>query len=107
MIIKHHGNSTMQNNNRKKQINETMRKTTNVLEISAKKGVLSKYCQKRNTNSKKQLINLLPGNRTLQIVDMCNAFIWTIFNLFDPHCSIDSKVQINFIIIPKFLTFIP
>ena len=31
---------------------------------------------------------------------MCDAFIWTIFNLFDPNCIIDGKVWINFII-PK------
>ena len=38
---------------------------------------------------------------------MCDTFIWTNFNLFDPNCTIDPKVQINFLIILKFLTFIP
>ena len=34
--------------------------------------------------------------QSFQIVDMCDAFIWTIFNLFDLNCTIDSKVRIIF-----------
>ena len=78
-----------------------------------KKEVLSEYCQIHNRNKKKNKLNepkletnttackylnksrhgnLLLRKYSLQIVDMCDAFIWTLFNLFDPNCTIDSKV---------------
>ena len=52
-------------------------------------------------------VNLLLGKYGPQIVDKIDVFIWTIFNLFDSDCIIDSKVRVNLLMIPKFLLFAP
>ena len=107
-----------------KQMNEAMRQITSVMKRARKKGALSEYFQINNRNTKYQKIehklgtnttvckylknsrhgNLLLRKQSPKITDMSDAFIWTIFNLFDPNCNIDSKVRIN-PIIPKFLAF--
>ena len=118
----------MHQNDKTKQINEAMTQITNVIERARKKGALSEYCQIHNTNTKKRILNehnlqtnttackylnnsrhrnFLLGKQSPQIVGMCDAFIWTIFNLSDPNCTIDSRLRINFLVIPKFLTFDP
>ena len=118
----------MHQNNKAKQINEAMTQITNVIERARKKGAFSEYCQIHNTNTKKRILNehnlqtnttackylnnsrhgnFFLGKQSPQIVGMSDVLIWTIFNLSDLNCTIDSKVRINLLIIPKFLTFVP
>ena len=98
---KHYNAAEQQN----EQINEAMRQITNVIKRTQKRGrcqniakyitemlntkkVLNEHKLQTNTTACKCLNNSRHGNLLLrkqspQIADMCDAFIWTIFNLFD------------------------
>ena len=112
----HHGNTTTQQNNKtrqNKQGNEAnnkrhqkkLRKKGRYQYIAKYRTQILKEIPEHNLETHatacKYLNNSSHGKSLLrkespQIVDMCDAFIWTIFNLFDLNCTIDSKVRIIF-----------